>query len=349
MTDAEIYVSALLDTTSAYTLSIDLSYAFGEGGDEGIAMAEFNGFAVFFGSNNTVLYENPENPVAADPAFRKVETIIGVGCLHRDSIQNVGKDLLFLSNIGMRTLSRVIQEKSNPVTDIAPQVRDFVLDQANSSSDISIKSAFVATLGLYFLTMTKTTLVFDTRRPLASGALRVVEWDQGLNAPGYDGDNGLMICRAGVVYEYKGALDGEDSAGNGVASFDGDYEGGWLDFGQIADGAGTLVKYLKKLHMTYVGGNGATVTFKWTTDYEAKTSGISFAVPDQSASSFFGGTANFGGGSTLGTTVKIGETTKSISRSGRVIKIGFIIQNSTVQFSVNRIDIFAKVGKLQHN
>ena len=347
LTADAVYVSAnVLITNAAYTLTINLGYAFGEGGDEGVAIAEFNGRVVLFGKNNTVIYDNAEDPLSSGEDFQKVETIGGVGCLYRDSVQNVGKDILFLSNLGMRTLGRVIQEKSNPITDAAPQVRDYILDNSVTANEIAVKSAFSAKLGLYVLTISDSTLVFDTRRPLSNGALRVVEWDADFNAPGYDSANGLILCRGIVPYQYTGALDGVTSGGTGGAPFEGDFEGGWLDFGQIAEGAGALIKYLKKIHMTFVGGNGATLTFKWTTDFSTAFRTSNVTIPTPSGGSFFGGTAFFGGGSTFGSSVVIANKTKNASRSGRVVKVGFTIQNSTSTFSVNRMDVFAKIGRL---
>ena len=59
---------------------------------------------------------------AAATIFLK-DTIEGVGCIERDSVQSTGNDLLFLSNRGVMSLGRLIQEKSLPLRDVSKNVR----------------------------------------------------------------------------------------------------------------------------------------------------------------------------------------------------------------------------------
>ena len=343
--------STVLDPTSGYLTAVELTFAWEKGNDVSVALAEFNGALVIFGKNNTVIYANPEDPfdTATGTAdwgnmFQKVESISGVGCLHRDTVQNVGKDLLYLSNKGMRTLSRVVQEKSNPVTDAAPQVRDYILDQVIAATDVRVKSAFSPKLGLYILTMADTTLVLDARRPLANGALRATEWDSAMNAPAYDNANGLLMARGEAVVRYSGVKDDVTSAGTGGTTLVGDFESGWIDFGNIVDGAAPLTKYLKKLHMTFVGGNGATIQYKWAVDYGTTFKTASATIPTPTTAATYG-VSQYGIGK-YGEAVSIISKTKNASRSGRVVKVGFKVLNSVSAFSVNRMDLFAKIGKM---
>ena len=334
--------TTVLDPTSTYSTAVELQFAWGKGNDVSVALAEFNGNLVIFGKNNTVIYQDPVDPTGS--AFQKVESIVGVGCLHRDTIQNVGKDLLYLSNKGMRTLGRVIQEKSNPITDAAPQVRDYILDQVIAATDVRVKSAFSPKLGLYILTLASTTLVLDTRRPLQSGALRATEWAEAMNAPAYDNANGLLLARGEAVVRYFGVKDDVSSAGVGGTTLVGDFESGWIDFGNIVDGAAQVTKYLKKLHMTFVGGNGATVQYKWAVDYGTTFRTANATVPNPTTAATYG-VSQYGVGK-YGEAVSIISKTKNASRSGRVVKVGFKVLNSESAFSVNRMDLFAKLGKL---
>jgi len=345
LTDTTVETHAtVLDPTSAYSTAIDLRFAWEKGTDEAVTLAEFNGNLVIFGKSQTVIYQSPEDPLGGSSNFAKVESIAGVGCLHRDTVQNVGKDLLYLSGKGMRTLSRVIQEKSNPVTDAAPQVRDYILQQVIASTDVRVKSAFSPKLGLYILTLADTTLAIDTRRPLSNGALRVTEWDVALNAPAYNNNNGMLLARGAVVYSYTGIKDNVALNGTGGTSVVGDFESGWLDFEQVAKGAGPLTKYLKKLHMTFVGGNGATVQYKWAVDYGTLFNSATVTMPNPQTTAQYG-IDQYGVG-TYGAAISIISRTQNTSRSGRVVKVGFKVLNSESAFSVNRMDLFAKVGKL---
>ncbi len=55
------------------------------------------------------------------------DTVAGIGCIARDSIQGTGKDVLFLSNSGVRSFARTVIEKSVPIGDLSKNVRsDFM-------------------------------------------------------------------------------------------------------------------------------------------------------------------------------------------------------------------------------
>ena len=143
---------------------------------------------------------------------------------------------------------------------------------------------------------------------------------------------------------YFGVKDGVTSAGTGGTTLSGEFESGWLDFNQVAEGAGILTKYLKKLHMTFVGGNGATVQWKWTTDYSTtfRTAQATIPVPATAATY---GVSQYGIGK-YGEAISIIKKTKNASRGGQVVKVGFKVINSESTFAVNRMDVFAKIGRM---
>ena len=74
------------------------------------------------------------------------DTVEGVGCIARDSVQHTGTDILFLSDSGVRSFGRTIQEKSMPMRDISKNVRtdltSLVPFQANTLATLWI-------LGMY--------------------------------------------------------------------------------------------------------------------------------------------------------------------------------------------------------
>lgn len=55
------------------------------------------------------------------------DTIEGIGCIARDSVQQTGTDIIFLSDSGVRSFGRTIQEKSLPMRDISKNVRSDLL------------------------------------------------------------------------------------------------------------------------------------------------------------------------------------------------------------------------------
>jgi hypothetical protein len=116
--DNTIYWSDLLighDFTGGSSGSIDVSKAWPNGFDKVVAIAAHNGLLVIFGEHSIITYSGAESP--ATMALQ--DTIPNVGCVGRKTVQNIGTDLLFLSDDGLRSLGRSIQEKSLPMSDLS--------------------------------------------------------------------------------------------------------------------------------------------------------------------------------------------------------------------------------------
>ena len=108
------------DFTGGSSGSIDVSKAWPDGADKVVALAAHNGLLVIFGEHSIIMvYQNADTPASMSIA----DTISGVGCIDRKTVQSIGTDLLFLSDDGLRSLGRVIQEKSLPVSDLSRNVK----------------------------------------------------------------------------------------------------------------------------------------------------------------------------------------------------------------------------------
>ena len=66
-----------------------------------------------------------------------VEHVKGIGCVARDSVQDIGTDLLFLSDTGVRSLQRTIQEKSMPMRDISSNIRNEIAYYISAQTDLN--------------------------------------------------------------------------------------------------------------------------------------------------------------------------------------------------------------------
>ena len=136
-----IYWSDLLDGsdfTNGSSGSIDVSKAWPDGYDEVRALAAHNDLLVIFGKHSILVYQgasSPANMVLAD-------TIAGVGCICRNSVQHIGTDVLFMSNSGLRSLGRTIQEKSLPLSDLSLNIKTELIEvlQARSEPTASVYS-----------------------------------------------------------------------------------------------------------------------------------------------------------------------------------------------------------------
>ena len=116
-----IYWSDLLighDWSGGTSGSINISKVWPDGHDEIVALAAHKGALIIFGKHSIVVYGNAEAP--AEMAL--ADTVAGVGCVDRDTVQYTGTDVLFLSHTGLKSFGRTIQEKSMPITSLSSTV-----------------------------------------------------------------------------------------------------------------------------------------------------------------------------------------------------------------------------------
>ena len=342
----DLYYSDLLDETDWATGtagSTPLKHVWPGGTDIAVGLAEFNGHLVIFGQQSIVIYSGPEDPATAFSTFTLVEQIKGTGCINRDSIQNVGNDVFFLSANGMRSLERTIQEKSMPLTDICPHMRDYILAEYSSSTAHKVTSTYSETYGLYLLSLQQTTIVIDTRGKLPNGGFRATEW-KAMAAVADDGSGGILMGDGtNVSLAYQGILDDVAYDGTGGTGVEGDYESGWLDFESVAQGASMLFKFIKQLKLSVAGGASSTVTFKWYVDYKDSPTTIAASIAAAPDAAQYG-IAQYSIDQ-YGTDVAVTDLSRPGSRGGRVVKVGFKVTDSVSAFAINSLAVFAKTGK----
>ena len=105
-----VYFSDLTDPLNFQTGtagSLNISEIIGDG-DPIVALASHNGFLIIFCQNRIVVYSSAQDP----SALVLSDVVNGIGCVARDSVQNTGTDVVFLSATGVRSLTRTIQEIS---------------------------------------------------------------------------------------------------------------------------------------------------------------------------------------------------------------------------------------------
>jgi len=100
--------------------SLNVNTVWPNGGDNIVGLGAHNGFLFIFGRNNILVYSGATVP----STITLSDTTTGIGCIARDSIQNTGSDIIFLSDTGVRSVLRTIQEKSAPYRDLSKNVRD---------------------------------------------------------------------------------------------------------------------------------------------------------------------------------------------------------------------------------
>jgi len=321
--------------------SFDLANYWKGGMDKAVAIADFNGFLVVFGERNIIIYSNPDDPSSS---MAIVENISEVGCIARDSVQNTGDDIIFLSSNGVRTLSRVIQEKSMPLGDISKNNKDYIGEYVRRETAADIKSIHCRCGNFYLLSLPTIgkSFYFDFRQKLEDGSARTTEWNMAPTA--------LMSTVEGILYmshtlgfisKYTGYLDAVLSDGTGGTGYNMNYEGAWNDAGQEAS---SLLKIPKSLRYTLLGGNGQTATVKWAFDYEDTFHTYLVTISSTSASEW--GVAEWGVGEWSGGVV-FNKIKASTSGTGQVFKLGFSIDVVGAAVSIQRIDMKLKTGRIE--
>lgn len=257
-----LYWSNLLDGTdflNGTAGELDISGILVYGNDEIVGLGAHNGFLIVFCKRNVIIFgDTDNNQQYLDPTtLQLVEVISGVGCIARDSIQNTGTDILFLSESGLRSLGRVIQEKSTPMRDLSKNIRDDLVQISDSEIASNIKSVYSDHNAFYLLTFPSYGKVycFDTRSVLEDGSARATIWNtmEFTNWLAFE-DQIYMTHRNGLAC-YKGYQD------NG-AVYRMIYFTNYFDLGNPSQ-----TKILKRIAMTVIGGKGQDFIVKSGTDY----------------------------------------------------------------------------------
>ena len=260
------------------------------------------------------------------------DIIDGIGCIARDSVQDIGSDIIFLSDIGVRSLGRVIQEKSAPMRDLSKNVRDELLAEVAVEYE-AIKSVYYEKEAFYLLTIPtlKRIWCFDIRSTLEDGSFRVTTW----SAVDY---TAFCVTRARDLYLGTG-LRVSKYAGyqDNTSSYTMSYYTTYLD----ADSPSTL-KILKDVSMLFIGGGNTTIAVKWDVDYGSNYASKVFSFVSTLTSYF--GISEYGIGEyALGAIIN--RKWVSLSKTGRVFQLGIEATINGSPLSIQQMDIFVKGGR----
>ena len=301
------------------------------GSDEIVSLASHNNFLIIFGKRQILIYNGANNP----STMTLYDAIGNIGCIARDSVQDIGEDLVFLSNSGVRSLMRTIQEKSSPLRDLSRNVRDHLIEDLTQEDYANIKSAYSETNSFYMLILPimKEVYVFDTRHTMEDGSSRVTTWNSIEPACMYvSRDQTVYLGKAGFLCKYDTYLD--DNLPYFIK-----YYTGYLQFsGQ------SILSLLKKIAVTVVGGASQTFYFKYAFDYSYfQTESVTI---NSSLIAYYG-VSLYNQPSTLYSTgIFTDIPTVQAGGSGKVIQFGFETTVSESPVSIQRIDIYTKSGKM---
>jgi hypothetical protein len=263
----------------------------------------------------------------------------GIGCIARDSIQTTGKDVLFLSNSGVRSFARTIVEKSAPLGDLSKNVRNDLMTAIASETLANVKSVYSETEAFYLLTTPSINQVFcfDTRGQLQDGSFRATTWDSIEPTSLLARRNGdVLIGKNGYIGKYSTYLD--DTS---VYRF--------LYYTNHADlGNQNITSILKKIKAVVIGGTNQYVTVKWGFDFNTSYQSVNTYIPSQGVSEY--GIAEYGANGSpvayYSSGVALQTLVASASGSGKVVQTGYESNINGTALSIQKIEIQSKDGKM---
>lgn len=325
---SDLLAGYVVSTGTAGTL--DVSQIWPDGVDEIMALAAHNGFLVVFGKRQILIYSNPQDP----NALTLQDAITGVGCFARDSVVSTGTDIVFLSDGGVRSLQRVIQEKSAPLRDLSANVRDDLVTEISLETPSEIRAGYSDKEAFYLLSLPARGIVycFDMRGTLQNGSNRVTTWDSLVpRAILYTKSKEVLFGLNSYVGKYTGYIDNN-------STYLMRYFTNYFDFQQP-----TIIKLMKKVGVTTIGGGGYGITLKFGFDFSDILNSRQFQLAGGTIAEYNIAEFNIGeyGGSAFDNKII------NIGGAGKVIQLGFetVINNKAI--SIQKLDVYAKTGKIR--
>lgn len=317
---------------------INMREIFGED-DNVVAISNYNNRLVIFGRRNIAFFSGGEDPTST--TFQMVDHIKGIGCIARDSVQNVGTDVVFLSSEGVRSIGRVIQEQSSPIGDVSKNIRDEVVQYSSGESANRIKAIYSPKDAFYLLTLPATgfTYCFDMRAQLQDGSRRVTKWTD-INPSAYTvlNNNDLMVGQVGYVGRYQGYDD------NG-STYRMKYYTNYFDFGNA-----TVESILKKIKLAILGATNQSAALKWAFDYNVDYSSTAFTLSEGITSEYnvdqYFSDDDIDNEAEYSSGVVLDNISLNLGGRGAVLQIGLEADVTGGALSIQKLDIFAKNGKL---
>jgi hypothetical protein len=335
--------------------SLDLDKLHQTSRSKGVAIVSFNRQIIVLCESQIIVLGLPDNLDpngvsalhATDPSNYTTpiflrEVINNVGCIARDSVVQTGDDIMFLSQDGVRSLTRSMAEKEgpSPMTEASALNRNALVRNINTETPANIAACWHPGESWYqlFLPTTQEVWVFDLSSKVnGTNGPKTVIWRMSATRPAYCGawfSDELMYYGTLGGLANNNLYDSSDSYTMTVTT-------GWLSLG-----APDSLKHFKKLILSLTGGGGQTATVRWYVDFDennvrTRTFTLETAAdPDE----YNVGQYNIAEFSTgLGTA----EFGIQLSNSAKFIKLQIDLPVSASQVTLNNAQLFSQMGRVK--
>lgn len=315
------------------------------GSDRIVSIVAHNNALFILGRESILVYNNAAtgDPAAAD-GIVLADTISNIGCVNRDAVTNIGSDILFVDDSGVRSLGRVVQEKSVPIGDLTANIRRDISDviaQTEDKTSISLSYWPDENLAVVNFNESLQAYALEMRAPSVTGGSKVTRWTNtvwqralyyeldgearvvlGSSASGY----GLFLYRSGVNYN--------------DTPFEFIYESNTFTFGQPAN-----LKFVKQIDFTVVSTQvnaQAYAGWGYTNQLEySKALTIVAQAPALYNVSYFNQGEEYGPGLSI-----IRRYRVNAKGSGESVVIGFRININGNTCSLQEINVQTLLGRI---
>ena len=323
---SDLLAGHVLNTGSSGSLNV--AQVWPAGADEIQGLAAHNNYLYIFGRRQILIYQGANDPTNMSLA----DTVSGIGCCARDSIKVTGDDIIFLSDSGVRSMKRVVQERSAPLRDLSANVRDDLVYNVSIETLSNIRAVYSDNNAFYLLVLPTSgiTYCFDMRSALPSGASRVTTWTSAPTALFANRAKELLMGFAGYIGYYTGNLDN-------TSAYRFAYYTNYFDLGSP-----NAVKILKKIGFTMIGGNGADVVIKYGFDYSTNYNSQNLSLGDVVIAEY--GVSEYNIGEyTAG--VLFDNQKVQVGGAGNIIQLGVETLINGFELSIQKLDVFCKAGR----
>ena len=314
--------------------------------DQIVNIHAHNGFLLVFGRRSILIYANANkgDPAGQDGIFLQ-DAISNVGLVERDAICNTGTDVMFCDDAGLRSLGRVIQEKSSPIAEPSMNVKREFMDmiQSEERSEALVKGIKMAyfpskSLVVCLFRTSQIAYTFSTERPSSSGGSKVTRWTECYWTSMYFAEDNA------IGRPYLGGTDGR-----GILQ----YKGYWgfdpyrLDFESMALGVtGSTIQTLVAKSIIYLVLSQAVPAWakaKWgfgsylqyDYDFKIKTKGTTeWGVAEFAVSEYTGGEPG------------IWKNKVNTIGAGEFMRVGLEIEINGSSFAIQEIAVNTAIGRI---
>jgi hypothetical protein len=302
---------------------IDVAEYWPNGGDKIQGIAAHNGFLVVFGRYSILIYSGAQGDPAGEGGLKLEDAISDVGLVNQDAMCNIGTDHLFVDSLGVRSLGRVIQEKSVPLAEPSMNVATVIRELIDRQRDgVRMFHLAAKNLAVCLFPETRESYVFQLGQPSSTGGLKTTRWTQ---CDFYEG----ITVRTSV--KDLCLLAGRDNRGvtryfeyEQPTAYIFSYESTALNF------TGNLMQTIipKSVSYSFNSMTADNIHAKWGFGAPLKNTRRLSAKPDSKINDSFY------------------TTTTSLSGSGEMFRIGFEAEIKGNKMSMQQISINTLIGRL---